>query len=73
MMTVMKVTLKEMLILKIRNSSQCHGSEFNLDFISVTDTSQEELPITNWNELSIIERVGLNRCNYKHNVIMISI
>lgn len=38
-----------------------------------TETSQEEPPITSWNELSIIERVGLNRCNIltvTHNVIM---
>lgn len=30
-------------------------------YFSNTETSQEEPPITSWNELSIIERVGLNR------------
>lgn len=33
----------------------------NLNWIFTTETSQEEPPVTNWNELSIIERVGLNR------------
>lgn len=34
---------------------------FKLCWIFTTETSREEPPITSWNELSIIERVGLNR------------
>lgn len=45
----------------------------NRIFFSETETSQEELPGTSWNELSIIERVGLNRCDILtviHNIIL---
>nr|XP_020476371.1 protein MRVI1-like [Monopterus albus] len=40
--------------------NRCGGPIFKLDFISKTETSQEELPITSWSELSIIECFGLN-------------
>jgi len=43
-----------------KSRNQSHGSAFKRGCVS-TETSQEELPITSWNELSIIERVGLDR------------
>ncbi len=49
------------MFIKSPTRNRCPGSEFKLGCVSSTETSQEELSVASWSELSIIERVGLNR------------